>query len=417
MKRSIFKTVNLCFLLLLFFTSCKKNNELTEIHVQDAQKAFEKDFTNLYHRRDYLGRIDWVNYEYVSTKRGDAYIFHFLSDNTKVDAYFYYLTNNGQAVESFVRMATSQLSYGDVISRVKNTPDSLIQMYFPGSPNPSSFVKMNRSGMLMSIDQGGLKNGISALEGGLPATCMQCHNGTGIQLDDVTITAPMIWDTWVPGRDPWPGPNPGTVIIVPTATREINNNVTDPCLRATISDALSSNKNVKGFISELIDKYSGKNKSTQINIYNEDIGGPARTSPRFDQNGKFIADITLNHNYFKDTSKELVVANLIHEAVHAYLYQTNSNYRTLPRTAQHNFLFQNFVKDIAQYMTNKYGMNATDAFSLAWAGMGEVYEDAPSDTEFPIGDGKSITKFDISGAIAPYGYVGEGSKGSPNCPK
>ena len=68
-------------------------------------------------------------------------------------------------------------------------------------------------------------------------------------------------------------------------------------------------------------------------------------------------------------------------------------------------------------MTNKYGMNSTDAFSLAWAGMGEVFESAPNDTEYPIGDGKNITKSDISGAIAPYGYVGEGSKGPPNCPK
>lgn len=40
-------------------------------------------------------------------------------------------------------------------------------------------------------------------------------------------------------------------------------------------------------------------------------------------------------------------------------------------------------------MTNKYGMNSTDAFSLAWAGMGEVFESAPNDTEYPIGDGKT----------------------------
>ncbi|WP_316831767.1 hypothetical protein [Pedobacter aquatilis] len=62
-------------------------------------------------------------------------------------------------------------------------------------------------------------------------------------------------------------------------------------------------------------------------------------------------------------------------------------------------------------------MSSNDAFNLAWAGIGATYNGASNDTTFATADGQSLTKSEISANMAPYAYVGNGSKGSPNCPK
>ena len=209
--------------------------------------------------------------------------------------------------------------------------------------------------------------------------------------------------------------------------KEINNNITDSCLKTTITDAISTNKDVKGFLSDLITNYAGLNNGIKINISNGNIPKPAQTTASFTSN-TFIADIVFQNGYYNDVSKEAVVAALIHEVVHAYLLQTSSTYRNQPKEEQHNFLYTNFVHDIATYLINKYSMPSDNAYGLAWSGMGELYIAAgPNDTfkttpaipatgTTPATHAKTMTKTEIGGAVAPYNFVGTGSMGIPNCP-
>ncbi|MFD0940398.1 hypothetical protein [Pedobacter boryungensis] len=215
----------------------------------------------------------------------------------------------------------------------------------------------------------------------------------------------------------------------PPVTKEIINNITDPCLKTTISEALATNKDVKGFLSDLINKYAGLNNGIKINLSNGNISMPAQTNPSFESNGTFKADITFQNGYYNDVSKEAVIAALIHEVVHAYLYQTNSTYKNQTKAEQHNFLFTNFVQDIATYLTNKYNMPAQDAYGLAWSGMGDIYNNASDNDTFvttpavpatattPAIPAKTMTKTELGSAVAPYKHTDTGSKGTPNCPK
>ncbi|MES2445816.1 MAG: hypothetical protein V4546_01465 [Bacteroidota bacterium] len=211
-------------------------------------------------------------------------------------------------------------------------------------------------------------------------------------------------------------------------TKEITNNLTDTCLKATIAEALATNKDVKGFLSTLINKYSQLNNGIKINITNSSITKPAETTPSFERDGTFKAEIVFQNGYYDDVSKEAVVGALIHEVVHAYLYQTNSTYKNQPKAAQHNFLFTNFVHDIGSYLMNKYNMIREDAYGLAWSGMGDIYNDAGDNDTFiiapaipatdttPATPAKYMTKTALGGAVAPYKFIGTGAKGTPNCP-
>jgi len=200
--------------------------------------------------------------------------------------------------------------------------------------------------------------------------------------------------------------------------KEIINKITDPCLKNTINEALASNKDVKGFLSEVINKFSGLNNGIIINLYNGDINLPAGTSSKL-ENGVFTANITFKNRHYDDVTKEAVVATLIHEVVHAYLLKTNNAYKALPKEDQHNYLFTNFVKDIAGYLKSKYNMPSTDAWGLAWAGMGDVFNAADDNTAFQTEPGETMTKNEIISSMAPYNHTDKnaGAKGTPNCPQ
>jgi len=211
--------------------------------------------------------------------------------------------------------------------------------------------------------------------------------------------------------------NPGNAGGGSTSAKEIKNGITDPCLKATMNEALASNKDIKGFLSDVINKYAGKNNGIVINLLDGNINRRALTNSILRSDGTFEATITFQQGYYNDVSKESAIATMLHEVVHAYLTQTNSAYRNLPDADQHNFLFQNFVKDIASYLINKYSMPTENAYGLAWSGIGDVFNNAKDNDTFQTESGKTMTKAELGGAASPYNYIGEGSKGTPNCSK
>ncbi|WGQ12031.1 SprT-like domain-containing protein [Pedobacter gandavensis] len=224
------------------------------------------------------------------------------------------------------------------------------------------------------------------------------------------------------GSSPTSGPSGPAPCLPPVILiddlEEIKNEIKDPCLNTTITEALNDNKDVKGFMADLLNRYSGKNNGIIINIKDMDVGKPAQTKATiYPEKNQFEADITLNSDYFKDSSKEFVVSSLIHEMVHAYLLETNSTYRDQPKEQQHNFMFSNFAKDIAGYLTSKYNMPSNDAWSLAWSGMGDVFQNAADDERFETNPGETLSKSEITNAYLPYNSTGDpSSKGIPNCP-
>lgn len=193
------------------------------------------------------------------------------------------------------------------------------------------------------------------------------------------------------------------------------------CLRSTIAAALLSNNNIKGTISNIINKFDQKDNGLTINLLDTLTVGSATTQIISSSSNTFVLNINFNASHFSSLSKEAVVGTLIHEAVHAYLLHTSNNYASLPISQQHNYMFQNYIKDMAVYLMSKYGMNRTEAFGMAWHGT-DLFENAAFTEEFLAkldGDATEvkISKSDLHFGFLPYVQDDPAleQKGTPNC--
>lgn len=70
------------------------------------------------------------------------------------------------------------------------------------------------------------------------------------------------------GSAPTSGPSGPAPCLPPVILiddlEEIKNEIKDPCLNATITEALNDNKDVTGFMADLLNRYSGKNNGIII---------------------------------------------------------------------------------------------------------------------------------------------------------
>jgi hypothetical protein len=194
------------------------------------------------------------------------------------------------------------------------------------------------------------------------------------------------------------------------------NNILDSCLKATISAALSTNNNVKGVISDIINKFAQKDNGIIINLTDNLTSGSATTHVTSSSSNKFVININFNSSYFSDISKEAVVTRLIHEAVHAYLLYTDNDYINLAETEQHNYLFTNYIDEMGDYLMKKYGLDDDEAYGLAWSGT-NTFDNADMEDAFLAKDGNFTSKGDLLSAFA--GFLSNDAltkKGTPNCP-
>ena len=116
----------------------------------------------------------------------------------------------------------------------------------------------------------------------------------------------------------------------------------------------------------------------------------------------FSADITLGIDYHDGTSKENILATLIHEVVYAYLSYTGNN--TL-QTNNHNVISEKYITPMAEYLASALGISLTDAYALAWSGVSDsnVYNpNTNPDTEYTMKDGNKITKGEIDRISGAY---------------
>jgi len=204
------------------------------------------------------------------------------------------------------------------------------------------------------------------------------------------------------------------------ALRDIHNKTTDSCISKTVDAALKANKDIAGIMSDIIKKFDAS-KSVVINIYdghiyytdgNGNITGvpkPGQTIPHGFTNGVFNADITLSLDYFSGSSKESVIATLIHEVVHSYLAYTGNN--TL-NTAQHSIISEKYIDPMAAYLQSYFNMNMKEAYALAWSGIpdSKAFKDAKATDSFAMSNGNTITKDEIGNISAQYNGGVNGTK-------
>ncbi|TDG36793.1 hypothetical protein EZJ43_05790 [Pedobacter changchengzhani] len=120
------------------------------------------------------------------------------------------------------------------------------------------------------------------------------------------------------------------------------------------------------------------------------------------QIGVFNADITLSLDYFSGSSKESVIANLIHEVLHSYLAYTGDN--TL-NSFQHKIISEKYVNPMAIYLKTYFSMDIKDAYALAWSGLSDsnaYNNNTPNDTEYLMSNGEHITAGEIATIAGLY---------------
>lgn len=198
---------------------------------------------------------------------------------------------------------------------------------------------------------------------------------------------------------------------------DIQNKTTDPCINATVQAALDANKDVIGMIGGIISLFDAS-KKVRLNIYDGET--EHGTAGQYKNGGftgnTFQANITLQTSFFKNSSKESVVATLIHESIHAYIHTSGS--RILE--GDHETISKKYVGPMATYLQNYFGMGIKDAYSMAWSGVpdSEAYKMAIGSTTFKMSDGNFITKDEIDNLALPCKDAGdkpEFKKGTPIC--
>lgn len=221
MKSKALTFLFLCFLTIL---SCKKDSvsELSPVDiVSEAKSRFNKEFSNLYHRKDYLQNIDWDGYKVVASKNKKTYIFQFTSDSVETNSYYYYIIDDQQKADVYVKISSPLVSYDMLLSQRKYIPDTLERLYFPSpaanSSNETLGIKFYGNKSLTQLYAGN----VTMFSSDLPFSCNGCHTD-GIPLDGGVVITPS-----PPPSDPFPDnpfPGGGTPSPPPAAT-EVKNRI------------------------------------------------------------------------------------------------------------------------------------------------------------------------------------------------
>ncbi|MEY5069175.1 MAG: hypothetical protein RLZ47_1037, partial [Bacteroidota bacterium] len=156
----------------------------------------------------------------------------------------------------------------------------------------------------------------------------------------------------------------------PERGSDINNNVTDPCLKK-VTQSLKFG-NMSGVISEIINALDTDRK-IHVNIFDAEtiIGDKeAETHPlSYDPVKKvFVVKIILNRTTLQPTSRENTTAVIIHEIIHAYMkyFDKLTNMNT---EMSHQVMCEKYINHLAYFLKNFLNVSHEDAAVLAWSGL------------------------------------------------
>lgn len=137
--------------------------------------------------------------------------------------------------------------------------------------------------------------------------------------------------------------------------QKIKDELTNDCFRNTLNQM--KNSNFDNEVQKILQKF---NKSTNLNftIRNEYMSSATRYANTV---GNVI---TLNDNALGNASKELTARVIMHEMLHVYISDTESN--------DHKKMTDDYVTPMASELQSLFNMNESDAKALAWGGLGET---------------------------------------------
>ncbi|MND58310.1 hypothetical protein [Solitalea canadensis] len=165
-------------------------------------------------------------------------------------------------------------------------------------------------------------------------------------------------------------PTPGEVII--RERIDILNEITTPCLKKTLDGVLVSK--LENSIAKSMKTLYGKN--TDANLFFRDgfnletkTDGICTAEYRSTYGDKIFIDcvINLNNNTLENSSKEYVVATILHEGIHAVM-----RYNGLTDKMDHFDMALSYVETLASGIQEIYpNVSKNDAIDLAWGGLQE----------------------------------------------
>ena len=149
-----------------------------------------------------------------------------------------------------------------------------------------------------------------------------------------------------------------------------NNNVTDPCIKAAVDNAVD--ENFKDEITELVNDVFGESEDFNIDIIDvtylpDSVDGETLAMPQGDG---LLFDIELNRNKLSTSSKEYITATIFHELLHAYLGYLDID--AFQDDTQHDTMANEYLNRLSESLTQRYDISEQDAIHLSWGGLWET---------------------------------------------
>jgi hypothetical protein len=195
----------------------------------------------------------------------------------------------------------------------------------------------------------------------------------------------------------------------------ITNNVKNPCLKGMVDKIVD--KDVVFKANETLKSIFGINGKFNI-TFNESttlensVNGNAKPSQILrDNQGNITAmdiDINLNLNNLPNSSQEYIAVVVVHETIHAYLDYKGFAYNT----NQHDMMLKDYTDVIANYLVSNFNTPVQDAYSVAFEGLYEAFQNSVNNQTWSSIQSKLGNKLpslnDRSRILADYqlGYKG-----------
>ncbi|MBC9932005.1 hypothetical protein [Chitinophaga qingshengii] len=155
-----------------------------------------------------------------------------------------------------------------------------------------------------------------------------------------------------------------------SVTDIIKTGVSDPCMLAAIDMALADGlqNTIAGVFNQM---FAGTDEFT-IEFHEGDL--PLDVSADTRTASPAIIEITLNRLTLPGSSREYIVATILHEAIHA-MYDAKWNLAGRPKVifseyVQHNLMASKYVEEMNAALRSIFPMMSdADAIALAWGGL------------------------------------------------
>jgi hypothetical protein len=150
----------------------------------------------------------------------------------------------------------------------------------------------------------------------------------------------------------------------------VENNVTNPCIKAAVDNAVDAN--FKDEITQLVNEVFGESEDFNIDIVDvnylaDSVDGETWAMP---QGNGLLFDIELNQNVLASSSREYITATIFHELLHAYLaYLDIDSHQS---GTQHQTMASEYLDRLSDSLTERYNISENDALNLSWGGLSKT---------------------------------------------